>query len=486
MRKKQRLPEIPVTTRVEKFSHDGRGIARIEGKTTFIQNALPDETVTFQYIRKKRDFDEGRVLSVIDPSPHRVEPRCPHYTLCGGCSLQHLEESAQIHEKQALLLDLLERIGRVQPETVLAPLTSELWHYRNKARLSVRYVEKKQMALVGFREKNNPRYITEIEQCPVLNKRVDAEIVNLRHMLDSFDAPHCIAQIEVAAGDEDIALIFRNLETLSTQDEEKLKEFADATGFRIFLQPGGPSSVFLFYPQVIAHVSPNTTSRGLTAGSSHLANFLDPADKPQDVGEVGGQLNLQNTDEFLTYHLPEENIVFQFHPTDFTQVNAGLNRLMVQHALNLLALEPQDVVLDLFCGLGNFSLPMAKRCVKVVGIEGSEAMVMRAGMNAKANGLVNTEFMCANLEDESALHVLKQHKFTKVLLDPPRTGAIEIVKQIDKLKVNRIVYVSCNPATLARDTDILVNQQGFRLVAAGVMDMFPHTAHVESIALFEK
>lgn len=442
MRKKQRPSALPITTRVEKFSHDGRGIARIDGKTTFIQNALPDETVTFQYIRQKRDFDEGRVLSVVEPSVNRVEPRCPHYTLCGGCSLQHLEESAQIHEKQALLLDLLERIGHVQPETVLAPLTSELWHYRNKARLSVRYVEKKQMTLVGFREKNNPRYITEIEQCPVLNARVDAEIVNLRHMLDSFEASHSIAQIEVAAGDDDIALIFRNLEPLSSHDEEKLKVFADSTGFRIFLQPGGPNSVYLLYPQ--------------------------------------------GTSDFLTYSLPQESIVFQFHPTDFTQVNAGLNRLMVQHALNLLALEPEDVVLDLFCGLGNFSLPMAKRCAKVIGVEGSDAMVLRAGMNARANGLVNTEFMCANLEDESALLGLKQHKFTKILLDPPRTGAMEIVKQIDKLKVNRIVYVSCNPATLARDADILVNQHGFRLVAAGVMDMFPHTAHVESIALFEK
>lgn len=442
MRRKQRLPAEPITTKIEKFSHDGRGIARIEGKTTFIQNALPGETVSLQYIRQKRDFDEGRVVSVIEPSVHRADPRCPHYSLCGGCSLQHLDESTQIHEKQALLLDLLERIGRVQPETVLPPLTSELWHYRNKARLSVRYVEKKQKTLVGFREKNNPRYITEIERCPVLNARVDAQIVNLRNMLDSFEAPHCIAQIEVAAGDTDIALIFRNLSPLSAHDEDKLRAFSEATQFRIFLQPAGPDSVFLFYPK--------------------------------------------DSSDFLTYQLPAENIIFQFHPTDFTQVNAGLNRLMVQHALTLLALEPQDVVLDLFCGLGNFSLPLAKHCAKVVGVEGSDAMVLRARMNAEANGLVNTEFLCANLEDESSLLNLKEHKFTKVLLDPPRTGAMEMVKQIDKLQVNRLVYVSCNPATLARDTDVLVNQQGFRLVAAGVMDMFPHTAHVESIALFEK
>ncbi len=442
MRRKPRLSADPVTTRVEKFSHDGRGIARIEGKTTFIQNALPDETVTFQYTQKKKDFDEGRLLSVIEPSQYRVEPRCPHYALCGGCSLQHLEGEAQIHEKQALLLDLLRRIGRVEPQKILPPLTSDLWHYRNKARLSVRYVEKKQAALVGFREKNNPRYITEIEQCPVLNARVDAEIVHLRRMLDAFESPHHIAQIEVAAGDEDIALIFRNLEPLSGYDEEKLKAFADASGFRIFLQPGGPDSVHLLYPSTVG--------------------------------------------EFLTYCLPEQGILFQFHPTNFTQVNAGLNRLMVQHALDLLQLESHDVVLDLFCGLGNFSLPIAKHCAKVVGVEGSEAMVRRAEMNAKNNGIENTDFLCANLEDELALSIVNEHQFSKILLDPPRTGAMEIVKQIDKLRPNRIVYVSCNPATLARDADILVNQHGFKLVSAGVMDMFPHTAHVESIALFEQ
>ena len=442
MRKKTRPSATPATARIEKFSHDGRGIARIEGKTTFIQQALPGETVTFQYTRQKRDFDEGRLLSVLEASPSRIEPRCPHYMLCGGCSLQHLDGAEQIHQKQMLLMDLLTRIGRVEPERILPPLASNLWHYRNKARLSVRYVEKKQAVLVGFREKNNPRYITEIEQCPVLNERVDAEIMTLRNMLASFEEPHAIAQIEVAAGDNDIALIFRNLSTLCANDEEQLKLFAEATGFRIFLQPGGPDSVFLFYPQM--------------------------------------------TNEFLTYQLPEQRILFQFHPTDFTQVNSGLNRLMVEHALDLLALKPDDVVLDLFCGLGNFSLPIARHCAKVVGIEGSERMVLRAQMNAETNQMHNTTFLCANLEEESALVSVKPYRFSKVLLDPPRTGALEVVKQIGKLKLDRIVYVSCNPATLARDADVLVNQQGFKLIAAGVMDMFPHTAHVESIALFER
>ena len=443
MRRRRPKPpsQTPVTARIEKFSHDGRGIARIDGKTTFIQNALPDETVIFQYTQQKRDFDEGRVVSVLEPSTHRVDALCPHYALCGGCSLQHLDGQAQIHEKQALLLDLLARIGHCQPEEVLPPLAGPLWHYRNKARLSVRYVEKKQATLVGFREKNNPRYITEINECPVLNKRVDTEIGRLRSMLDSLDGRDRIAQIEVAAGDDDVALIFRNLSPLSSQDEEKIREFARAVNFRIFLQPAGADSVYLLYP---------------------------------------------DGNNFLTYRLPEDNITIQFHPTDFTQVNAGLNRLMIQEALKLLALEPQDIVLDLFCGLGNFSLPMARHCLKVIGVEGSDAMVARAGMNAAANGLINTEFFSANLEDASTFVRFNQPGISKILLDPPRAGAMEIVKNIDKFNPQRIVYISCNPATLARDADILVNQHGYRMVAAGVMDMFPHTAHVESIALFEK
>lgn len=441
-RKRQRLPATIQTADIEKFSHDGRGIARINGKTTFIQGALPGEQVSFQYTVVKSDFDEGKVVSVDSASPSRVEPRCPHYALCGGCSLQHLDEQAQIHEKQALLLEMLQRIGHCEPETILEPLTSASWHYRNKARLSVRYVVKKQAALVGFREKNNPRYITEINQCPVLNAKVDAQISNLRALIESFDDLDTIAQIEVAAGDEDVALIFRNLESLSQADEEKLREFGRKTGFYLYLQPGGADTVRLFYPE----------------GAS----------------------------EFLTYDLPEENIHFQFHPTDFTQVNAGLNRLMVARALELMALTKDDIVLDLFCGLGNFSLPLAKHCSKVIGVEGSDTMVARATMNARANGLTNTAFYCANLEQSDALTMLLPQQFTKLLIDPPRSGALEIVKQIEKLNPKRLVYVSCNPATLARDADILVNHKGYRLKAAGVMDMFPHTAHVESIALFEK
>ena len=441
-RRRQAVSKTPVTTSIEKFSHDGRGIARIDGKTTFIDGALPQETVTFQYTSKKSDYDEGVVLSILEPSPQRVEPHCAHYAMCGGCSLQHLDGATQIHEKQTQLLDLLQRVGHCQPENILAPLTSDLWHYRNKARLSVRYVEKKQSALVGFREKSNPRYITEINQCPVLNRRVDAELLSMRALIDALDDKHCIAQIEVAAGDEEVALIFRNMSPLTPDDETKIRVFADKTQFRIFLQPAGPDSVYLFYPE-----------------------------------ESG---------PYLSYCLPEFNLTLQSLPTDFTQVNLSLNRRMVTKALALLALEPDDVVLDLFCGLGNFSLPIATRCQHVVGVEGSEAMVGRAAMNAQHNGIHNAEFFCANLEETTALDRLKSNRFTKILLDPARTGALEIVKQMDKLNPQRIVYVSCNPATLARDADILVNQHGYRMVEAGVMDMFPHTSHVESIALFVK
>ncbi|KTD36357.1 23S rRNA 5-methyluridine methyltransferase [Legionella nautarum] len=441
-KRRQRLPLTIQTAEIEKFSHDGRGIARVDGKTTFIQGALPGEQVSFQYTRMKSDFDEGKLVSITAASSTRVEPRCPHYNLCGGCSLQHLNEEAQVHEKQALLLDLLQRIGHCEPETILAPLTSDHWNYRNKARLSARYVEKKQTVLVGFREKNNPRFITEINQCPVLNAEIDQQIVNLRELINSLDDPQIIAQVEVAAGDEEIALIFRNLKPLSANDEEKFRHFGRESKFRLFLQPGGVNTVSLFYPE-------------------------------------DGQA-------FLSYALPDEGVHFQFHPTDFTQVNAGLNRLMVARALELMALTEEDVVLDLFCGLGNFSLPLAKHCAKLIGVEGSDTMVSRAKMNAELNNLTNTEFFCADLEQINALSALFKQQFTKLLIDPPRSGALEIVKQIDKINPQRLVYVSCNPATLARDSDILVNHKGYRLKAVGVMDMFPHTAHVEAIALFEK
>lgn len=441
-RVKSRPDSTPQRAQVVNLSHDGKGVARIDGKATFIPGALPDELVEFQYTRVKKDFDEGKLLSIIEPSPLRVEPKCPHYQICGGCSLQHLNEREQIHFKQEQLLDLLSRYGHTSPQAVIPPLTSEHWNYRNKARLSVRFVEKKQSALVGFRERSSPRYIAEITQCPVLNAKLDADIIPLRALIDAMEDKHCIAQIEVAAGDDEIALIFRNLNPLNPHDELLIQQFAERYKYRIFLQPGGPDTVYSFYPE--------------------------------------------HSGDYLSYQLPEHQISFQFHPTDFTQVNAELNRKMVSLALELMDLNSADKVLDLFCGLGNFSLPMAKYCSGVVGVEGSKTMVERAYMNAKANGLDNVDFYAANLDDVTEVNKLVQQTFNKVLIDPPRSGALEIVKQIDAINPERIVYVSCNPVTLARDTDILVNQKGYVLIKAGVMDMFPHTAHVESIALFEK
>ncbi len=428
------------TAVIEKFSHDGRGIARLSGKTTFIEGALPEETVTFEYTRRKSDFDEGQLVSVEIPSPERVSPHCPHYAMCGGCSLQHLSSEAQIQAKQSLLLDVLLRIGHCQPAEVLTAMTDNAWHYRNKARLSVRYVEKKGATLIGFREQFNPRYITDIHTCPVIHAKVDAAIDGLRQLLDGFEDKRCIAQIELAAGDDDVALIFRNLSPLNQENQRQLMEFSIKTQFRVYLQPAGPESVQLFYPP----------------------------DAP----------------EYLTYRLPAFGLAYHFHPTDFTQVNSGINRKMVKQAIDLLALEPEDSVLDLFCGLGNFSLPMAQHCQRVVGIEGSAQMIKRAQHNADLNQLTNVEFACANLEEWSLTHPLA-HGVTKLLLDPPRCGALAIVKQIQQLNPERIVYVSCNPVTLARDAEILISQ-GYRLDAAGVMDMFPHTSHVESIALFVK
>ncbi|KTD68127.1 23S rRNA (uracil-5-)-methyltransferase RumA [Legionella steelei] len=441
-RAKAKQNPTPQTAQVDNLSHDGKGIARIDGKATFIQGALPNELVEFQYTRVKKDFDEGFLLNVLEPSPIRVEPKCPHYSMCGGCSLQHMNEAEQIHFKQEQLLDLLSRYGHTQPQAVLLPLVAGHWNYRNKARLSVRYVEKKQTSMVGFRERNNPRYITEINQCPVLNKKIDADIIPLRQLIDSLQDRHCIAQIEVAAGDEEVALIFRNLTSLNQEDELKIQKFAEDYQYKIFLQPGGPDSVYCFYPP--------------------------------------------KSSEYLTYTLPDYQITFSFHPTDFTQVNSALNRSMVSQAIQLMDLKSTDIVLDLFCGLGNFSLPMAKLCAKVLGVEGSKTMVERAYMNAKLNHIQNVDFYAANLDDVNEVKKLVKQPCNKVLIDPPRSGALEIVKQIDALNPERIVYVSCNPVTLARDTDILVNQKGYTLIKAGVMDMFPHTAHVESIALFEK
>lgn len=443
MRRQRNKPDPAIhTARIDNLSHDGKGIARIDGKATFIQGALPGELIEFQYTRVKKDLAEGRLISVIEPSASRIEPKCPHYQLCGGCSLQHMREEEQIQFKEEQLIDLLTRYGHTEAKEILPPLISGYWNYRNKARLSVRYVEKKQKAMVGFRERHNPRLITDIQQCPILNAKVDKDIPALCQLIDSLDDKHTIAQIELAAGDEEIGLIFRNLNPLSDRDKATLIHFAKENHYKLFLQPSGPDSIYCLYPET--------------------------------------------DDHYLYYSLAEYQIRFAFHPTDFTQVNSSLNALMVKQALSLMDIKSTDKVLDLFCGLGNFSLPMAKHCAEVIGVEGSQAMVDRAYMNATSNQISNVQFYAANLDDPKEIQKLAVHKVNKMLIDPPRSGALELVKLMGLFTPERIVYVSCNPVTLARDTDILVNQQGYTLMKAGVMDMFPHTAHVESIALFIK
>lgn len=439
-RKSKKLPTTPVVSLVERLSHDGRGIARIDGKTTFIEGALPGEKVSFIYTRLKSDFDEGRLQEVLQASPDRVEPHCPHYALCGGCSYQHVSPHRQIEQKEEALLDVLKRIGHCQPQQVAPPIVDQTWHYRSKARLSVRYVEKKQSVLVGFRERHQPRYITDIQTCAVLDERVSKQLLLIRAVLDQLQDKREIAQIEVATGDDEVALVIRHLSPLSHEDLSLLSDLSRQTRFKIFLQPDGPDSIHLVYP-------PDASA-------------------------------------WLEYRLPDFDVTYRFQPSDFTQINPSLNRLMVSQAVRWLEPQQDDVVLDLFCGLGNFSLPIARRVARVIGIEGSQSMVERATMNARNNQLTNTEFMCSNLEGESALSGLMQRGINKVLIDPPRTGAIAVVHQLRQMNPERVVYVSCNPVTLARDADVMVNQLGYKLVFAGVMDMFPHTAHVESMALF--
>lgn len=426
---------------IENLSHDGRGIARIEGKTTFIEGALKDEIVTIEYTRKKRDFDEARVVAVEKASPNRVTPRCPHYGICGGCSLQHMNEAAQIHEKESLMLDILKRIGHLEPEVIIPPLVSpKLWHYRNRARLSVNVVPKKNRVLVGFREKHKPRFVADITRCFILNEAVGERLEALSELIGGMDNPRAFPQIEVAAGDDVTALIFRHLEPLSAHDETRLRDFAKQYNFRIFLQPKGIDSITLFYPE--------------------------------------GERSL--------HYMPDDALEIAFYPGDFTQVNAEMNRLMIEQAITLLKPALDDVIVDLFCGLGNFSLPFAKQAKQVIGVEGSDVMVQRALENAKANDIENVAFHAADLAEEDALSSLPSLSCNKLLLDPPRTGAEAIVSSIDSIAPDEILYISCNPATFARDASILVHQKHYRLVQAGVMDMFPHTTHVEVMGLFKR
>lgn len=438
-RRKKKLPQEPFEAAIRDMAHDGRGVAEVGGKTVFIDGALPGERVMFCYSNRRSKYDEGVVEKVLESSPERVQPACPHFSICGGCSLQHLSAQAQIRLKQAMLESQFRKLGSVTPETMMEPLTGPVWGYRRKARLGVKYVIKKEKVLVGFREKRAP-YLAELESCRVLHPSVGEHLTDLADLVASLESYNRIAQIEVAVDDEKTALVFRNLRPLSGPDLAKLKQYAQTSGIQILLQPEGPESITPLWPEQIE----------------------------------------------LSYRLEQFDVRFRFEPTDFTQVNRDINLKMVPLALELLELTPEDRVLDLFCGLGNFTLPIARQVKEVVGVEGEASLVKRAQMNAQENGITNAHFHVADLTADLAGAPWWAGGFDKVLLDPPRSGAEETLAHIAKLGVKCIVYVSCGPATLARDAGILVNQFGYRLVKAGVMDMFPHTAHVESIALFIK
>ena len=429
-----------VEAEITALTLEGKGVARVDGKTVFIDGALPEEKVAFRYTSYKANYDEGRVEAVLSASPNRVEPKCQHFAICGGCSWQHISLEAQIRYKQQILLDNLQHLGKVQPETVFEPLTADGWGYRRKARLGARWVRKKQQALVGFREKNGG-LLAEISRCEVLHPLVGERITALKDLVTSLDARDTVPQIEVALGDDEVAaLVVRHMQPLSAGDTEKLLNFAREFEFELYLQPAGP----------------------------------------QTVHKVFGE-------RALFYTHPHFDTRVQFEPLDFIQVNQALNRQMVSRVLELLAVKSTDTVLDLFCGLGNFTLPLARHAAQVIGVEGDAAMVERARAAAHANGIQNTAYYACNLmSDDLSKEPWLKRTYDRILLDPPRAGAKELIPHLGKLKAERIVYVSCDPATLARDVGELVHTQGYRLVGAGVMDMFPHTAHVESIAVFAR
>ncbi len=439
-----RIDQTPFETEITGLTHDGRGVARREnGKAVFVAGALPGERVMASQTGRNRNFDEAKTVEVLVAAPERVEPRCAHFGVCSGCAMQHYAEDKQILAKQNVLLENLTRIGHVTPETVLPPLTDASWGYRRKGRFSVRRVDKKDKTLVGFREVD-PRFVADVSFCHTVIPEIGDKVAALATLVDGLQARKDIPQIEFIAGDRQadfsgIALTIRHLSPLSDADKAALVAFGQQHGFAIFLQPGGVDSVHPLWPE---HIK-------------------------------------------LAFSLPEWNLEFNFRPLDFIQVNAGLNGKMIRSALDLLDAQPDERVLDLFCGLGNFTLPLARTVREVVGVEGEAGLVMRARENAAHNNLPNAQFHAADLGKDLSGHTWMREGFDKLLLDPPRSGADFVLTQLPLKQFKRIVYVSCHPASLARDAGYLVNERGWKLKAAGVMDMFPHTAHVESIVMFE-
>jgi len=426
---------------IESLDQEGRGIAHADGKVIFIEGALTGERVTYNAYRKKPSFELAKVDKVLKESYMRVAPKCVHFDMCGGCSMQHLDARAQVAAKQRILEDNLERIGKVRAETIMPPIYGQTWGYRQRARLSVRHVIKKGKTLVGFHEKSS-RYVADMQHCEILPPKIARLLPLLAQMNEGLSIRDDLPQIEVSVGEHVDVLVLRIMKPMSPADEVTIKQFADTHQVQFWLQTKGPETVVPFYP----------------------------LDAPA-----------------LSYSLPEFGITMPFSPIDFTQVNSNLNRLMMSRAMRLLAPKNGERIADFFCGLGNFTLPIARSGAQVIGIEGSASLLQRAAKNAEYNGLEgNTQFSVMNLFEMNEETLAKLGHFDKMLIDPPRDGAFELVKSLGENAPQRIVYVSCNPATLARDAEVLVHQKGYVLKAAGVMNMFPHTSHVESIALFER
>jgi 23S rRNA (uracil1939-C5)-methyltransferase len=425
---------------IESLDHEGRGVAHVEGKVIFIEGALPREKVEFSSYRKRSSFEQASLSRVLHASAQRAEPACKFYGICGGCSMQHAEVGAQVAAKQRVLEDALKRIAKVSVGSIYPAIYGPAWGYRSRARIGVRSIPKKGGVLVGFHEKKSS-YIADMTSCEILPPKVSALLPALRVLIGQLSAPDRIPQVELAMGDR-IVLALRNLLPFSKKDIALLLAFGEQHGICMWQQPGGPETVM-----------------PLRADESR----------------------------FLEYTLPEFDLRLQFRPTDFTQVNVDINRLLIRRAMQLLDPQPGERIADLFCGLGNFSLPIARRGAHVIGVEGSQALVSRAAENAALNNLSDrSEFQVANLFDATPQSLRALGPLDKMLIDPPREGAVSVVKALDEHSPRRIVYVSCNPATLARDAAILVHDKGYVMRGAGVANMFPHTSHVESIALFER
>ncbi|ENO88927.1 23S rRNA (uracil(1939)-C(5))-methyltransferase RlmD [Thauera linaloolentis] len=426
---------------IESLDHEGRGIAHVDGKAVFIEGALPGERVEYTVLRERPRYAQAETARVLKASAQRVAPRCAHFGTCGGCSMQHLDSSAQAAAKQRILEDALWHIGKVEPQIIHPAIHGPAWGYRYRARLSVRVVPSKGGVLIGFHQKRSS-YIADMHACPVLPPAISALVPELHGLIAGLSIADRVPQIEIAVSDTATAFVFRHLLPFSVGDRRALAAFADAHGIQAWTQPGGPDTAAPLHPQ----------------------------------GGPG-----------LAYTLPEFDVRMDFRPTDFTQVNVHINRLLIRRAMQLLEPRPGERIADLFCGLGNFSLPIARRGASMVGVEGSEALVERALANAAANGLAaRCEFHAANLFEATEDSLAALGPLDKLLIDPPREGAIAVVKAISPLqRPPRIVYVSCNPATLARDAAVLVHEKGYVLRGAGIANMFPQTSHVESVALFE-